>query len=51
MVLFVFNILTLDKEAYFLDTFKSDEGTGVIFILELSLMMCFLLSELFFLPN
>lgn len=49
LIVLSFIILTLDKEAYFSDTFKSDEGTGVIFILELALIICFLLSKLFFL--
>lgn len=49
LIVLSFIILILDKEAYFLDTFKSDEGTVVIFLLELSLMICFLLTKLFFL--
>ena len=49
LIVLSFVMLALDKETYFLDTFKSDEGTGVIFILELSLLICFLLSKLFFL--
>lgn len=49
LIVLSFVILALDKETYFLDTFKSDEGTRVIFILELSLLICFLSSKLFFL--
>lgn len=49
LIVLSFITLTLDKETYFLDTFKSDEGTGVIFILELSLLICFLLGKLFLL--
>lgn len=49
LIVLSFITLTLDKEAYFSDTFKSDKGTGVIFILELALMICFLLNKLFFL--
>lgn len=49
LIVLSFVILALDKETYFLDTLKSDEGTGVIFILELSLLICFLSSKLFFL--
>lgn len=49
LIVLSFIMLILDKEAYFLDMFKSDEVTGVIFLLELSLMVCLLLSKMFFL--
>lgn len=49
LIVLSFIMLTIDKKEYFFNIFKSDEVTGVIFILELSLLLSLLLGKLFLL--